>query len=338
MKSALRTEYGPPDVIQIKEVEKPVPADDQVLVKVFAASLNRTDWYDLNPPLFIRMISGGGIRKPKNRFLGGDIAGKVEAVGEDVSRLKPGDEVFGISSQGLSEYTCARESGLAIKPSNLSFEQASAVPIAAITALQGLRDKGRIQTGQKVLVHGASGSVGTFAVQIAKSFGGEVTAVCSTKNVDSVRSLGADKVIDYTQEDFTKSGEKYDLIIEVNGYRSILTFRRALTPGGTFVMIGSSRIITALLQSLILGPLLSRTGKKKMAFFMAKVNPADLTTLKQLIEAGRVKPFIDKEYSLYEIADAYRYLGEGHARGKIVVDICNGSKAVGRRAVTSDTG
>jgi NADPH:quinone reductase-like Zn-dependent oxidoreductase len=320
MKAIIRTRYGPPDVVQFAEVEKPVPADDEVLIKLRAASVNPLDLFCMKGAPFIKSIPG--LRTPKLKVLGCDIAGRVEAVGKNVKEFMPGDEVFGVTGfagGGFAEYVCAPEDKLALKPANLSFEEAAAVPIAAITALQGLRDNGRLQPGQKVLVEGASGGVGTFAIQIAKSFGAEVTAVCSTRNVDTARSLGADHIIDYTREDFAKSGQRYDLILGANAHHSIVDYMHALTPDGIYIAAGGG--VVRVLQALLLGPLLSRIGRKKMLFFLAKINRKDLTCLKDLLEAGRVVPVIDKRYSLSEGAEALRYLEKGHAQGKIVITV-----------------
>ncbi len=324
MKAIVRTRYGSPDVLQLKDVEKPAPTDNQVLVEVHAASLNIADWYQLGGPIIFRLV-GGGLLKPKREILGSDIAGRVESVGRSVTQFQRGDEVFGCARGGFAEYVCAREDFLVSKPSNATFEESAAVPVAAITALQGLR-KGQIQPGQKVLINGASGGVGTFAVQIANSFGAEVTAVCSTRNLDNARSEGADHVIDYTQEDFTKNGQTYDLIIAVNGYRSILDCRRVLSPKGIYVMVGGSHPIAQLLQSVILGGLISKTGSKKMGFMgIAKVNQKDLVILKELVDSGKIVPVIDRRYPLGETAEAFRYLGEGHARGKVVITVDHNS-------------
>jgi len=259
----------------------------------------------------------GGLRKPKATRLVVDLAGQVEAVGRNVTQFKPGDEVFGACRGAFAEYVCAIEDKLALKPANISFEDAAAVPVAAITALQGLRDKGRIQRGHKVLVDGASGGVGTFAVQIAKSFGAEVTAVCSTRNVDTARSIGADHVVDYSREDFTQSGQRYDLIIAANAYHSIFDYRRALSQDGTYIFAGGGGI--QILQAMLLGPLLSLIGRKKMCFFIAKINKKDLVLLKDFLEAGKVVPVIDRRYPLSDVAEALRYLEEGHAQGKVVI-------------------
>jgi NADPH:quinone reductase-like Zn-dependent oxidoreductase len=319
VKKIVRTRYGPPDVLQLEEIEKPTPKDDEVLVRVHAASVNAYDWHVLRGKPFLVRLMGFGLLKPKNRGLGADIAGRVEAVGRDVKQFKPGDEVFGSKLGGFAEYVCARENALALKPANASFEEAAAVPMAAITALQGLRDKGQIQPGQKVLINGASGGVGTFAVQIAKSFGAEVTAVCSTRNLDRARSIGADQVIDYTQEDFTKNGQRYDLILAANGHHSILAYKRALGPKGAYVMTGGS--VTQLFQTMLLGPLVTMTGGKKMRGLTANLNQKDLVFLKELLEARKVVPVIERRYPLSKTAEAVRYVEEGHAQGKVVITL-----------------
>ncbi len=319
MKAIVHTQYGSPDVLQFKEVEKPLPQDHQLLIKVQAASVNTLD-LALRGPLLARLITGG-LLKPKDPRLGVDLAGRVEAVGSGVTQFRPGDEVFGRGLGAFAEYACVREEAVVLKPATLTFEAAAAVPVAALTALQGLRDKGQIQPGQKVLIHGASGGVGTFAVQIAKAFGAEVTAVCSTRNVDMVHSIGADQVIDYVREDFTRNGQRYDLILAVNGYHSILTYRRALCSKGVYVMVGGSKshLYQALLQAMLLGPVISRTGGQRMRFFITKPNQKDLVFIKELLEAGKVVPVIDRRYPLSETAEALRYLEEGHARGKVVI-------------------
>jgi NADPH:quinone reductase-like Zn-dependent oxidoreductase len=319
MKAIVYHRYGSPDVLKCEEIEKPTPGDDEVLIKVRAASVNALDWRLMRgAPYIVRILFG--LRKPKIARpgrAGRDVAGQVEAVGRNVTQFKPGNEVFGVCPGAFAEYACANEGKLALKPANISFEDAAAVPVAAITALQGLRDKGRIQRGQKVLVDGASGGVGTFAVQIAKSFGAEVTAVCSTRNVDTARSIGADHVIDYTRENFTQSGQRYDLIIAANAYHSIFEYRRALSQDGIYVMAGGGW--AQILQAFSLGPLLSLIGRKKMCNFMAKINKEDLVLLKDLLEAGKVVPVIDRRYPLSQVAEAIRYLEEGHARGKVVI-------------------
>jgi NADPH:quinone reductase-like Zn-dependent oxidoreductase len=319
MRTIVYTKYGPPDVLQFTEVAKPAPTDDEVLVKIRAASVNPLDWHFMRgKPLFIRPMIGG-LRKPKVTRPGVDVAGEVEAVGRNVTQFKPGDEVFGGCQGAFAEYACANEDKLTLKPPNISFEDAAAVPAAALTALQGLRDKGHIQRGHKVLVDGASGGVGTFAVQIAKSFGTEVTAVCSTRNMDTARSIGADHVIDYTREDFTRGGQRYDLIIAANAYHSIFDYRRALSPDGIYVMVGGGW--AQILQAMLLGPVLSLLGSKRMCFFVANINKRDLVLLKDLLEAGRVVPVIDRRYPLGEAVEALRYLEEGHAKGKVVITV-----------------
>ncbi len=328
MKAIVYTKYGPPDVLELKEVEKPIPKDNEVLIKVHAASVNAYDWRNMRADPFIARLMGAGLLKPKNKILGADIAGRVEAVGRNAKQFQPGDEVFGVISEcgngGFAEYVCASENALVLKPTSMTFEEAAAVPFAAITALQGLRDKGQIQPGQKVLINGASGGVGTFAVQIAKSFGTEVTAVCSTSKLDMVRSIGADQVIDYTQEDFTKSGQRYDLILAVNGYHPISDYKRALSPKGIYVMSGGS--MAQMFQTVFLGPWISMTGNKKMGMFVMKPNKKDLVFMKELLEAGKVVPVIDRRYPLSEVADAIRYLEEGHARGKVVITVEHNDK------------
>jgi len=324
MKAIVRKKYGPPDVLQFTEAAKPAPKDNEVLVKVYAAALNPLDLYQLRGAPLLRGIPG--MRRPKQQVLGCDIAGRVEAAGSNVKQLHPGDEVFGVTGfrgGGFAEYVCALENKLVLKPANLSFEEAAAVPVAAITALQGLRDKGRIRPGHKVLIDGASGGVGTFAIQIAKSFGAEVTAVCSTSKLDTARSLGTDHVIDYTQEDFTKSGQRYDLILGANAHHSIFDYRRALSQAGVYVVAGGG--LGRIFQAMLLAPFLSRTGSKKTCFFIANINQKDLAFLKELLEAGKVVPVIDRRYPLSEAANALRYLEEHHARGKIVLAVEHGN-------------
>ena len=322
MKAIVQTRYGPPDVLQLMEVATPTPKDNEVLVRVHAASVNPADFHLMRgKPLLARPMMGG-LRKPKYTQPGIDVAGRVEALGRSVTQFNIGDEVFGGCHGAFSEYACAMEDKLALKPANISFENAAAVPVAALTALQGLRDKGRIQQGQKVLIDGASGGVGTFAVQIAKSFGAEVTAVCSTRNVETAQSIGADHVIDYTREDFTRSGQRYDLIFAANGYHSIFDYRRALRQGGVYVHAGGGGIL--IFQVMLLGPLLSPIGSKKVRFFIAKISKKDLAFLKDLLEAGKVVPIIDRRYPLNEVAAALRYLEEGHAQGKVVITVEHG--------------
>ncbi len=322
MKAIVIERYGSPDVLQFKEVEKPSPKDNQVLVRVQAASANPLDWHLMRGEPFIARLMGTGLLKPKSSKVGADVAGRVEAVGKDVTQFKPGDEVFGTCNGSFAEYACAREDRLALKPANVSFEEAAAIPVAATTALQGLRNKGRIQLGQKVLVNGASGGVGTFAVQIAKSYGTEVTGVCSTRNLDMVRKIGADHVVDYTQEDFTKNEQqRYDLIFDAVGNRSVSDYRRALKPGGTCAVAGFSSM-PRMFEHTALGPLMSKTGNKKVGGMgMAKINQNDLVFLKQLVETQKVRPVIDRRYPLSETADAIRYLEAGHAQGKVVIAV-----------------
>ncbi len=322
MKAIIYTQYGSPDVIQFKEVEKPTPKDDEVLIKVHAASVNAADWHYLRgTPWLFRLACG--LLKPKNIFLGADVAGRVGAVGKSVTQFQPGDEVFGdLSACGrgtFAEYVCASETALVLKPATISFEEAAAVPVAAVTALQGLQSRTQIQPGQKVLINGASGGVGSFAVQIAKAFGAEVTAVCSTRNVARMHSIGADHVIDYTQEDFTRNGRQYDFILAANGYRPISDYRRALSPEGTYVMSGGAT--AQMVEAILLGSLVSMTGSKKMGNVMAKPDKENLTFMKNLLEAGKVKPVIDRCYPLREVAEAIRYLEAGHAQGKVIITV-----------------
>jgi NADPH:quinone reductase-like Zn-dependent oxidoreductase len=323
MKAIVYEKYGTPEVIELKEVEKPVPNDDEVLVKVYAASLNAYDWHFLTADIFLIRLIAGGIFRPKRTSLGADFAGRVEAVGKNIRQFAPGDavygEAYGDGGGAFGEYVVVPEKRLALKPANLSFEQAAAVPMAGLTALQGLRDKGGIQAGQKVVIQGASGGVGTYAVQIAKTFGAEVTAVCSTRNVEQARSLGADHVIDYTQEDFTQNGQQYKLIFAANGYHPISAYKRALAPQGVYIMAGGT--VKQLFQGVVLGSWMSRGGDKKMGTFTAETKQEDLITLKEMLEAGKVTPVIDRTYPLSETAEAMRYLGQGHARGKIVIHV-----------------
>ncbi len=323
MKAIVCPKYGSPDVLRLKEVEKPVPQDDQLLVKVHAASVNALDWHLMRGSPFLARVGGNGLRKPKDPRLGVDLAGRVEAVGSKITRFHVGDEVFGRGNGAFAEYACARETAVVLKPSNITFEAAAAVPIAALTALEALRDRGHIEPGQQVLIHGSSGGVGTFALQLAKTFGAEVTAVCSTQNVERARSMGADHVIDYTQEDFTRNKQRYDLILAVNGYHSISMYRRALRPQGTYVLVGASnaRLMQALLQTLVLGRMFSKAGGKKMVFFTAKASQEDLAFISELLEAGKVVPVIDRCYPLGETAEALRYMEEGHPKGKIVITV-----------------
>lgn len=322
MQAIVYTKYGPPDVLELKDVSKPAPKDNEVLIKVHAAGVNAGDWHLLRgTPFPVRLMFG--LRRPKHQILGSAVAGTVAAVGGGVTRFRPGDAVFGdVSDNGFgayAEYVAAPEKVFAHKPANLSFEEAAAVPVSATTALNGVRDKGEIRPGKKVLINGASGGVGSFAVQIAKSFEAEVTAVCSTRNLELVRELGADRVIDYTREDFTQSGERYDLILGISGYHPITAYKRALNPGGIYVSIGGDG--RQMFQSLFLGPWLSLTGDRKIRSLLSQPNQEDLNFVKDLIEAGRVKPLIDRRYTLREVPEALAYLEAGHARGKVVITI-----------------
>ncbi len=326
MKAIVFTEYGSPDVLQFKDVEKPTPKDNEVLVQIHAASANPADWHTMRAtPFLARLVNG--FFKPKNPRLGADVAGRVEAVGGSVTQFQVGDEVFGCMPlselSSFAEYVCAREDALVLKPAKITFEQAAAVPLAAFTALQGLRGKVQIQPGQKVLINGASGGVGTFAVQIAKSFGAEVTGVCSTRNLDMVRSIGADHVIDYTQEDFTNNGQQYDLIYCAVGNRSVIDYMRALKPQGVCVIAGFTSL-RRLFEHMILGPFRSKTGGKRVGLMdTAKANQQDLVFMKELLEAGKVTPVIDRCYPLSETAEAIRYLEKGHAQGKVVITVAH---------------
>ena len=324
MKAVVYCNYGVPN-LKFQEIEKPTPADDQLLIKVRAASVNPLDWHFIEgTPYFMRAM-GVGLRKPKDTRLGVDFAGTVEAVGKNVTKFKPGDEVFGGRTGAFAEYVCVREArAVASKPANVTFEQAASVPIAGVTALQGLRDKGKVQPGQKVLINGASGGVGTFAVQIAKSYGAEVTGVCSTRNLDMVRSLGADHVIDYTKEDFTKSDQRYDVILDNVANHSLSECRRVLNPTGKYVLIGGGGVN----ESRWLGPglthafkamFLSKFVSQQMGMMLAELNQKDLTFLADLMQSGKVTPVIDKRYKLSELPQAIEYLEQGHARGKVVI-------------------
>jgi NADPH:quinone reductase-like Zn-dependent oxidoreductase len=311
MKAIVYTKYGPPEVLQLKEVEKPVPKDNEVLVKVHAVGVNASDWEGLRgKPLYARVM---GLFKPGKKILGSDIAGRVEAVGKNVKQFKPGDEVFGDilgHMGGFAQYVCAPENTLLQKPAGMTFEEAAALPQSAVIALQGIRDKGQVQPGNRVLINGASGGIGTFAVQIAKHFGAEVTGVCSTRNLDMVRSLGADHVIDYTREDFTQNGQRYDLILDIKAFRSISDYEHALSPQGMYVLAGGS--VTRILQTAI-------AGKDRMVNYQVRPSQEDLVFMKELIEAGKLVPVIDKRYKLSEVPEALRHFTEGRHSGKIVV-------------------
>ncbi len=322
MKAIVYHNYGSPDVLKCEAIEKPTPGDDEVLIRVRAASVNPLDWHFMRgTPYFVRIIAG--LRKPKVTRLGVDVAGQVEAVGRNVTQFKPGDAVFGSCRGAFAEYVCTSESALVTKPDNVTFERAASVPVAAFTALQGLRDKGHIRPGQKVLINGAAGGVGTFAVQIAKSFGADVTGVCSTRNVDMVRSIGADQVIDYTEQDLAKSGQRYDLFFDCVGNHSLSACRRVLNPKGTYIAVGgpSGRWMIGPLARLITALVLSRFVSQKCVPFLARPNKEDLAIMHDLMEAGKVTPVIDKCYRLSEVPEAIRYLEEGHARGKVVITV-----------------
>ena len=319
MKAVVYTKYGSPDALELKALEKPTPKDGEVLLKVRAVSINASDWELLRgKPLYARIY---GIFKPKIKILGSDVAGQVEAVGKNVTRFQPGDEVFGDIFDcfgGFAEYVCAPESKLMLKPASMTFEQVAALPQAACIALQGLRDKGEIQSGQQILINGAGGGAGSFAVQMAKSFGAEVTGVDNTEKLEMMRSIGADHVIDYTQENFTNNGQRYDLILDLAAHHSVFAYRRALTPKGKYAMVGGS--IKRVFQLLFLGPLISMTSSNKMGFLALQTNK-DLDYVIALFESGKVVPIIDKCYRLNQVAEALRYLGEGHAQGKVVITL-----------------
>jgi NADPH:quinone reductase-like Zn-dependent oxidoreductase len=326
MKAVVYTKFGPPDVLEIRDIKKPVPNDDQVLVKVRAASVNPYDWHLIRGTPYIMRAMMAGLRKPRDPRVGVDYAGTVEAIGKNVTQFKPGDEVFGNRTGAFAEYVCARaDRAVARKPANVTFEQAASVPVAAITALQGLRDKGKVQPGQKVLINGASGGVGTFAVQIAKSFSADVTGVCSTRNLDLVRSLGADHVIDYTKEDFSKGNERYDVILDNVGTQPLSGFRRVLKPNGICVMIGGGGPneghwigpMARPIKAMLISPFISQ----KIGMMMAQGNKDDLNILADLMQSGKVTPVIDRTYSLSQIREAIRYLEAGHARGKVIITV-----------------
>jgi NADPH:quinone reductase-like Zn-dependent oxidoreductase len=320
MKAAFHERYGPPDVVELRDVDKPAIEDHQVLVRVHASSVNPAEWYEITGPWFARLF-GNGIRRPKTATVGADLAGRVESVGAEVTEFQPGDEVFGTSGASWAEYAPAREVRLVPKPANVSFEEAAAVPIAALTALQALRDHGQVQPGQKVLINGASGGVGTYAVQIAKTFGADVTAVCSTRNVEQARALGADRVIDYTQEDFTKLDVRHDVLIDIAGSKPFGKLRRVLTPEATVVIVGAK------FPGHGLGPIghvvKMRVGgmvrSQKVKFFICKITKEDLAVMQELLDCGKVRSVIDRTFELSQVDDALRYLGQGHARGKIVL-------------------
>jgi len=321
MKAIVCSTYGSPEDIELQDVEKTVPGNHEVMVKVKASSITYGDLAAVRGEPFIVRLSLG-LDKPKYKIFGKDVAGIIEAVGKDVKQFKPGDEVFGdLSGCGwgaFAEYVTVPEDVLVKKPANITFDEAAAVPESAVVALQGLRDKGGIAPGKKVLIYGASGGIGTFAVQIAKSFGAEVTAVCSTRNLEMVRSLGADRVIDYTREDFVESGVMYDLILATAGYRSLYDYRRVLASGGMYVATGGE--MAQVFQPMYLGPFLSNEGRRMFSLAM-KPNKEDLKYIQELIEAGKVKPVIDKRFPLAQVPDAMQYYGKGHARGKVIVSM-----------------
>jgi len=319
MKAIVHERYGRPDVLELRDVDVPVIEDDQVLVRVHASSVNPVEWYGVTGPYFARI--GTGLRRPKVTSVGADLAGRVEAVGKDVKDFRPGDEVFGTGSGAWAEYAAARQARLVLKPAGVSFEEAAAVPIAALTALQALRDHGKVQPGQKVLINGASGGVGTYAVQLAKWLGADVTAVCSTRKVELARSLGADRVVDYTQEDFTTRGERHDLMLDIAGSRSFFEYRRVLTPEASIVQIGGQMTYRGLgpLPHIAATMLKAKGRSQSLKFFVAKIDKPDLGLLAELLEAGTVKSVIDGRYELSRAAEALAYLGEGHARGKVVI-------------------
>src|SRR5947209_474761 len=320
MKAIVYTEYGPPDVLQLKEVEKPTPTDDEVLIKLEAVSINRSDWEGLiGKPLYARI---GGLRKPRNHILGSDIAGRVETAGKNIKRFQPGDEVFGDilgRNGGFAEYVCARERALALKPAGMTFEQVAAIPQAAVIALQGIRDKGQVRPGQEVLINGAGGGAGSFAVQLAKLYGAVVTGVDNTGKLDFMSSLGADHVIDYAREDFTKNGKQYDLILDVVAHRSVFAYKRALRPNGSYFMVGGS--VATLFQILLLGPWIRITTGKKIRVLAVRPNLKDMVHITELCEAGKVIPVIDRRYPLSEVPEAIGYLGEGRVQGKVVITV-----------------
>ena len=320
MKAIIRTKYGPPEILRLEEVEKPVPQEDQVLIRVHAASVNAADYRPLRgTPFPVRFLTGG-LFKPKNPRTGTDVAGRVESVGEAVGRFRPGDAVFGGAQGAFAEYALAREKNLALKPANVSYETAAAVPVAGLTVLQGFRHAGEIRPGQQVLIQGASGGVGSLAVQLAKSHGAEVTAVCSPRNLEMARRLGADRVIDYTREDFTRNPERYDLIFAVNGYHPISAYKRALKPQGVYVCAGGT--LPQFFQAMIFGPRMSEAGGRRLGSMgIAKFNQEDMETLAEWLAAGKIAPVIDRTFPLSETAEAFRYIEDTHAQGKVVITV-----------------
>jgi NADPH:quinone reductase-like Zn-dependent oxidoreductase len=326
MKAIISTKYGSPDVLQLKEVARPIPKEDEALVKVYAASLNAADFENMRGVFVVRIAAPF---RPMYKILGTDLSGRIEAVGRNVKQFKPGDEIWGdlsfpLGSGTLAEYVCIPEDALRLKPASMTFEEAAAIPTAAVVALQNLRDKRPVQPGQKVLINGAGGGVGTFAVQLAKYYGAEVTGVDSGSKLDMLRSIGADHVMDYKQDDFTKSDQRYDLVLDVVAYRSIFAYKHVLGPEGTFVFVGGTT--SAIFQALLLAPLISRNSDKKLGIVMWRPNnKEDLEFLTELFEAGKITPVIDKRYPLSEVPEAFRYLEGGHAKGKIVINVTQNS-------------
>ena len=322
MKAITRYEYGGPDKLKFEDIDKPIPEDDEVLIEVKAASLNIADWHMMTGTPYMVRLMGTGLRRPKSPKVGSDVAGVVEAVGKDVSRFQPGDEVFGEINGSFAEYAVAKEKNLVIKPANTSFEDAAALPLAGFTALQGLRDYGRVQAGDKVLINGASGAVGTWTVQIAKAMGAEVTAVCSSRNVEAARDMGADHVVDYAEEDFTQLPTKFDALIDIVGNRKLSACRNLLVDGGRYVMVsGPKRKVLGPMGRMLAAQFLFIGRSQKFAWYVANVNLPDLELLAGMLERGEISARIDRRYSLAEVPDAFRYLGEGHARAKLVVNV-----------------
>lgn len=326
MKAVVYREYGSPEVLKVEEVEKPAPTDDELLIKIQAASVNRSDWEGLiGKPLYARM---GGLRKPSNKILGSDVAGRVEKVGKNNREFKPGDEVFGEMDDyrgGFAEYVCTRGKAWALKPAGMTFEETAAIPQAGVIALQGIRDKGKIRPGQQVLINGAGGGTGVFAIQLAKLYGAEVTGVDNGDKLDFMRSLGADHVIDYTREDFTKNGKVYDFILDLVAYRSVFDYQRALKPNGSYYAVGGS--VARFFQILLLGPWIRRTTGKKIRILAVQRNRKDLASITELCQAGKIVLVIDRRYPLNQVPEALRYLGEGHAKGKVVIKVAYDNKA-----------
>ncbi|MDF1543679.1 MAG: NAD(P)-dependent alcohol dehydrogenase [bacterium] len=321
MKAIIRTKYGSPDRLEFRETEKPTPKENQVLVKVQAAAVNPLDWHVLRGQPFLVRLMGFGLLNPKHHILGADMAGRVEAIGKDITQFQVGDEVFGSGMGGFAEYACLREDKLVLKPASMTFEQAAAVPVAGITALQALRDRGKLRAGQQVLINGASGGVGTFAVQIAKALGAHVTGVCSGRNIEMVRSLGADHLIDYTKECFWQNGKEYDLIVDNAAFQSIRKSLRALKPSGVYVVVGGSSSTGRVLLSLLFNPLISMIKGRKLVSLMADLKKSDLVFLKELLESGKIVPVIGRKYPLSDTAQAIRHIEKGHASGKVIINV-----------------